>query len=77
MLTRASTPPTLANEQQLIGDYAAYADFTLSKGVHLTRFTNPNVGPISVVPQNADTVSYSGTQPFANLGAVTDTGQLC
>ncbi len=60
-------------EQQLIGDYAAYADFTLSKGVHLTRFTNPNVGPISVVPQNADTVSYSGTAPFANLGAVTDT----
>jgi hypothetical protein len=30
-------------EQQLMGDYAAYADFTLSKGVHLTRFTNPNV----------------------------------
>jgi hypothetical protein len=30
-------------EQQLVGDYAAYADFTLSKGVHLTRFTNPNV----------------------------------
>src|ERR1700730_3999510 len=31
-------------EQQLVGDYAAYADFTLSKGVHLTRFTNPNAG---------------------------------
>ncbi len=30
-------------EQQVIGDYAAYADFTWSKGVHLTRFTNPNV----------------------------------
>jgi hypothetical protein len=30
-------------EQQLVGDYAAYADFTWSKGVHLTRFTNPNV----------------------------------
>jgi hypothetical protein len=30
-------------EQQLVGDYAAYADFTLSKGVHLTRFINPNV----------------------------------
>ena len=30
-------------EQQIVGDYAAYADFTLSKGVHLTRFTNPNV----------------------------------
>jgi hypothetical protein len=30
-------------EQQVVGDYAAYADFTWSKGVHLTRFTNPNV----------------------------------
>jgi Carboxypeptidase regulatory-like domain/TonB-dependent Receptor Plug Domain len=60
-------------EQQLVGDYAAYADFTLSKGVHLTRFTNPNVGPVSVIPQNADTVSYSGAAPFGNLGAITDT----
>jgi hypothetical protein len=60
-------------EQQLVGDYAAYADFTLSKGVHLTRFTNPNVGPVSVIPQNGDTVSYSGTAPFGNLGAITDT----
>jgi hypothetical protein len=60
-------------EQQLVGDYAAYADFTLSKGVHLTRFINPNVGPVSVIPQNADTVSYSGTAPFGNLGSVTDT----
>jgi len=32
-------------EQQLAGDYAAYADFTWSQGVHLTRFTNPNVAP--------------------------------
>jgi Carboxypeptidase regulatory-like domain/TonB-dependent Receptor Plug Domain/TonB dependent receptor len=31
-------------EQQLIGDYAAYLDFTLSKGVHLTRFIDPNKG---------------------------------
>jgi hypothetical protein len=30
-------------EQQLVGDYAAYADFTWNKGVHLTRFINPNV----------------------------------
>jgi hypothetical protein len=60
-------------EQQLIGDYVAYADFTLSKGVHLTRFINPNVGPVSVLPTNADTVSYTGAPPFSNLGAVTDT----
>ncbi len=60
-------------EQQLVGDYALYADFTLSKGVHLTRFTNPNVGPVSVIPQNGDTASYSGTAPFSDLGSITDT----
>src|SRR5712672_3263304 len=60
-------------EQQLVGDYAAYADFTLAKGVHLTRFINPNVGPISVIPTTGDTASYSGPAPFSNLGAVTDT----
>jgi hypothetical protein len=31
-------------EQQLTGDYAAYLDFTWSKGVHLTRFIDPNKG---------------------------------
>ena len=34
-------------EQQLVGGYAAYLGFTMSKGVHLTRFTNPNVAPTS------------------------------
>jgi Carboxypeptidase regulatory-like domain/TonB-dependent Receptor Plug Domain len=60
-------------EQQLFGDYAAYADFTLAKGVHLTRFINPNVGPVSVLPQNGDTASYTGAAPFGNLGSITDT----
>src|SRR6202171_5859044 len=45
----------------------------MSKGVHLTRFTNPNVGPVSVLPVHGDTASYTGTAPFAHLGAVTDT----
>ncbi len=61
-------------EQQLVGDYAAYADFTWSKGVHLTRFINPNVGvdpnfdcstiggtnvnPGVCVPNSGDTVTY-------------------
>jgi hypothetical protein len=31
-------------EQQLLGDFAAYLDFTMSKGVHLTRFIDPNKG---------------------------------
>src|SRR5260370_23406120 len=30
--------------QQLVGAYVAYADFTVSKGVHLTRFIDPNKG---------------------------------
>jgi carboxypeptidase family protein/TonB-dependent receptor-like protein len=60
-------------EQQLVGDYAAYLDFSMSKGVHLTRFTNPNVGPVSVLPTTGDTASYSGPVPFPNLGSVTDT----
>ncbi len=60
-------------EQQLVGDYAAYLDFTMSKGVHLTRFINPNVGPTSVIPATGDTVTYVGNAPFPNLGTVTDT----
>ena len=62
-------------EQQLIGDYAAYADFTLSKGVHLTRFTNPNAGTGFLLPTSgADTVTYTGVHGvFPDLGDVTDT----
>ena len=60
-------------EQQLVGDYALYLDFSMSKGVHLTRFTNPNVGPVSVIPASGDTVTYTGAVPFPNLGSITDT----
>jgi len=60
-------------EQELAGDYAAYADFTISKGVHLTRFIDPNKGvsttfncgaaatniaPGVCLPSNGDTVTY-------------------
>jgi hypothetical protein len=60
-------------EQKIVGDFAGYLDFTLSKGVHLTRFINPNVGSTVTIPTNGDTVSYSGPKPFDNLGDVTDT----
>ncbi len=60
-------------EQQVGNDYVAFVDFTDSKGVYLTRFTNPNVGPTVVPAVNADTVSYAGDAPFPNLGAITDT----
>jgi hypothetical protein len=62
-------------EQQLAGDYAAYADFTMSKGVHLTRFTNPNVGTGFTLPTvGQDTVNYVGNHAvFPDLGDITDT----
>jgi hypothetical protein len=62
-------------EQQLVGDYAAYADFTLSKGIHLTRFTNPNAGTGFTLPTvGADTVTYTGVHGvFPDLGDITDT----
>jgi hypothetical protein len=63
----------VAYEQQLVGDYALYADFSMSKGVHLTRFTNPNVGSTVTIPTNGDTVSYSGPVPFPDLGSITNT----
>ncbi|HJZ65631.1 MAG TPA: TonB-dependent receptor [Candidatus Acidoferrum sp.] len=60
-------------EQQLFGDFAGYVDFSMSKGVHLTRFVNPNVGSTVTTPTTGDTVSYSGPVPFPNLGTVTNT----
>ncbi len=60
-------------EQQILTDYVAFADFNISKGVYLTRFLNPNIGPTVVPANNSDTVSYSGTKPFLNLGDITDT----
>lgn len=62
-------------EQQLVGDYALYADFTLSKGVYLTRFLNPNAGTGFTLPTaGQDTVNYVNVHGvFPNLGDVTDT----
>jgi hypothetical protein len=60
-------------DQQLATDYVAFLDFTDSKGVRLTRFTNPNVGSTVIPAVNADTVTYSGPVPFANLGDITNT----
>jgi hypothetical protein len=71
-------------EQQILQDFAAFVDFTDSKGVYLTRFLNPNVGPTAALPgqacpgkpatsPNADTVTYCGNAPFTTLGSVTNT----
>jgi hypothetical protein len=60
-------------DQQIFEDFVAFVDFTDSKGVYLTRFTNPNVGPDVVPAINADTVTYAGDAPFPTLGAITNT----
>jgi len=66
-------------EQELWSSWAGYIDLTWSKGVHLTRFINPNVccSSADLVP-TADVnlgsgPSYTGPLPFSNLGTVTDT----
>lgn len=67
-------------EQEIYSGWAGYVDLALSKGVHLTRFINPNVccSSADLVP-TADVnlgsgPSYTGTpNPFPNLGGITDT----
>jgi len=64
---------TFGYTQELAPNWAGYLDLTWAKGVYLTRFVNPNTGSTVVVPTNGDTVSYTGTVPFPNLGSITDT----
>ncbi|HZM08884.1 MAG TPA: hypothetical protein VFC15_01605, partial [Candidatus Limnocylindrales bacterium] len=70
--------------QQIFEDFVAFVDFTDSKGVYLTRFLNPNVGPTAALPgqacpgqaatpSSADTVTYCGDPPFPLLGSITNT----
>jgi Carboxypeptidase regulatory-like domain/TonB-dependent Receptor Plug Domain len=62
-------------DQQIYGELVAFADFTLSKGVYLTTFLNPNVSKPASLPTNGDSASY-GAGPFANLGQITDTASV-
>jgi hypothetical protein len=62
-------------DQQISSDLVAFADFTLSKGVYLTTFLNPNVSGPAVIPANGDTASY-GPGPFTDLGSITDTASV-
>jgi hypothetical protein len=56
-------------EQKIIGDLSGYVDFTWSKGVHLTRFINPNVGPVP-----AGTISTNPADNGATAAQVCTTG---
>src|SRR5258708_22524718 len=66
-------------EQEIASGWAGYLDLTVSKGVHLTRFTNPNVCCSTAnLNVTADVnlgsgPSYKGAAPFPNLGGITDT----
>ena len=72
-------------EQEIYSGWAGYIDLTVSKGVHLTRFVNPNVCCSSadlILTPNSDVnggsgPSYSGPAPFQApdhiLLTVTDT----
>jgi len=74
----------VAYEQELYPNWAVYADFTLAKGVHLTRFIDVNCGsclpgqggPPAVLPLNGNTVIYTGPPPFGPklLGVLTTFG---
>lgn len=44
----------VAFEQELAPNWAAYVDFTMAKGVHLTRFVNINLGAAPFGPQLGD-----------------------
>ena len=64
-------------EQQIVGDYAAYADFTWNKGVHLTRFTNPNVAGVPAdAVSTADGVT-TAAQFCTDSGAVYTAPGIC
>jgi hypothetical protein len=67
----------VAYEQQLVKNMSAYVDFDWSMGVHLTRFEDPNSAlsaPAPILPTlNSDTVTYTGTKSFPNLGSITNT----
>ena len=54
-------------ERELVTSLAAYFDFTVAKGVHLTRFLNYNVHGTAAAanqPATRDTTTYVGGNPF-------------
>jgi hypothetical protein len=54
-------------DRELMPALAAYVDFTVAKGEHLTRFLNYNVhgtAAAATQPATRDTTTYVGTNPF-------------
>jgi hypothetical protein len=67
-------------ERELAPNTSVYADFTVAKGVHLTRFLNYNVhgtAAAATQPATRDTTTYVGANPFElQLGDVFVTNSL-
>jgi Carboxypeptidase regulatory-like domain len=61
-------------EREIMPSMAAYFDFTVAKGTHLTRFLNYNAhgtAAAPVQPATRDTTTYTGANPFGlQLGDV-------
>jgi Carboxypeptidase regulatory-like domain/TonB-dependent Receptor Plug Domain len=58
---------TAGFDRELAPGLAAYVDFTVAKGVHLTRFLNYNVhgtAPAATQPPTRNTTTYVGANPF-------------
>ena len=54
-------------DQEVAPTMAAYFDFTIAKGTHLTRFLNYNVhgtAAAATQPATRDTTTYTGANPF-------------
>jgi hypothetical protein len=54
-------------DRELVPSLAAYVDFTVAKGVHLTRFLDYNVhgtAAAATQPATRDTTTYVGANPF-------------
>ena len=54
-------------DREIVTDWAAYAEFTVAKGVHLTRFLNYNTHGTAAAPTQLaarDTTAYVGAAPF-------------
>jgi hypothetical protein len=63
-----------AFERELATNVAAYVDFTVAKGVHLTRFLNYNVhgtAPAATQPPTRDSTVYVGANPLSLIHILT------
>jgi len=67
-------------DREVMPGIAVYVDYTVAKGVHLTRFLNYNVHGTAAAanqPQTRDTTTYTGANPFEpQLGDVFVTNSI-